>query len=115
MPTDNGRIHPDVKASGELMPNPAVIPFPLYALHVLPPTVHHTMVCLSLNHFIHCLPAGTNKIVTVSNKSKVYQHRGAAIRDLSRAIGQDKTRCSDMTITSILMFMSVEVGRNVLF
>ena len=108
---DNVRIHPEVKASGELAANPALIMFPLHALHVLPPAVHHTLVCLSLNHYIHSLPAGTDKKVTVSNKSKVYHHRGAAIRALSRYVGQDKTRNSDATIASILMFMSVEVSQ----
>jgi hypothetical protein len=106
---DNVRVHPTCKASGELAPNPALILFPLSALHVLPEAIHHTLVCLSVNHFVHSLPAGADKSVAVANRSKVYQHRGAAIRALSQYVAKDKTRCSDMSIASILMFMSMEV------
>lgn len=108
--TDNVRIHPEVTASAELAPNPALILFPLHALHILPPAVHHTFVCMSLNHFIHRLPSGVDRSVVVTNRSKVYHHRGAAIRSLSHYIGKDSTRCSDLTITSILMFLSMEVS-----
>jgi hypothetical protein len=108
--TDNTRIHPMVKASGELAPNPALIQFPLAALHMLPPAVHDTLVCLSLNHFIHTLPVGTNKHVIISTRSEIYQHRGAAIRSLSQYVGKDKTRCSDLAISSILIFLAMEVG-----
>jgi hypothetical protein len=103
------RIHPEVKTAGELAPNPALIEFPLSALHILPPTIHHTLVCLSLNHFVHSLPSGADQGVVVTSRSKVYHHRGAAIRALSHYVGKDKTRCSDFTIASILMFMSMEV------
>jgi hypothetical protein len=98
-----------VKRFGELVPNHAITNFPLAVLHLLPPTVHHIMVCLTVNHFIHSLPPGTDKAVTIVNRSKVYQHRGAAIRALSEYIGKDKTRCSDLSIASIMMFMSLEV------
>lgn len=99
-----------VKVSGELAPNPALIQFPLAALHMLPPAIHHTVVCLSLNHFIHTLPIGANKDATISTRSKIYQHRGAAIRSLSQYVGKDKTRCSDLAISSILMFLAMEVS-----
>ncbi|KAH3920020.1 hypothetical protein HBH56_021740 [Parastagonospora nodorum] len=105
----NTRIYPMVKASGELAPNPALIQFPLAALHMLPPAVHHTVVCLSLNHFIHTLQVGTNKHVTISTRSEIHQHRGAAIRSLSQYVGKDKTRCSDLAISSILMFLAMEL------
>jgi len=110
---DNARMHPEAVAMAELAPNPAIVSFPLHALHLLPPTVHYTMVCLSLNHYIHSLPAGTNKQVAMSNKSKAYHYQGAAIRSLSHYIGQDKTRYKDATIASILMYMSVEVSEPV--
>lgn len=105
----NDRIHPEVLASGELAPNPAITMFPLQALHVLPPTVHHTLVCMSVNHFIHSLPAGADEKIATSNRLKIYHHRGAAIRSLSHCISQNRSRCSDTTIASILMFMSVEL------
>ncbi|KAF1848804.1 uncharacterized protein K460DRAFT_304288 [Cucurbitaria berberidis CBS 394.84] len=105
----NVRIHPEFKASGELAPNPALIFLPLHILHILPSTIHHILVCISLNYFIQCLPSGTDRSAVVTNRSKVYHHRGAAIRALSRYLETDKTRCSDFTITSILMFMSMDL------
>jgi hypothetical protein len=110
MRIDNQRIHPDVVKAGELAPNPALLLFPLTVLHLLPPTMHHILVCLTLNHFIHSLPDGTSREVATMKRAKVYHHRGAAIRSLSHYVGQDKTMCNDMTIASVLMFMSVEVS-----
>jgi hypothetical protein len=83
--------------------------FPLYILHLLPPAIHHTIVCLSLNHFINSLPIGTDREVAVTNRSKVYHHRGAALRALSQHIAQDRTRCGDLTIASVMMFLCLEV------
>lgn len=108
--TDNERIHPDIMACGELAPNPALILFPVHTLHILPPAAHHSLVCMALNHYVHRLPSGADRSVAVSNRSKMYHHRGAAIRSLSHYVGKDSTRCSDLTIASILMFMSVEVS-----
>ncbi|RAR10710.1 lysosomal acid lipase cholesteryl ester hydrolase precursor [Stemphylium lycopersici] len=105
----NSRIHPQYKASGELAPNPAIVIFPPQALHLLTPAIHHTLVCISLSHFVHSLPIGADGTVTAINRSKIYHHRGEALRALGQYIGQDKTRCSDMTITSILMFMCLEL------
>jgi hypothetical protein len=83
--------------------------FPLAALNLLPPAIHHTLVCLSVNHYIHSLPIGADKSITADNRSKIYQHRGAAIRALSQYVGKDRTRCNDLSISSILVFMSMEV------
>ncbi|KAF1938743.1 hypothetical protein EJ02DRAFT_409887 [Clathrospora elynae] len=105
----NLRIHPKYKASGELAPNPAIVTFPLHTLYLLPPAIHHTVVCISLNHYIHNLPLDANRAVITTNRSKVYYHRGAAIQALSRYVGQEKTRCSDLTIASIIIFMCLEL------
>ncbi|KAH6644252.1 fungal-specific transcription factor domain-containing protein [Boeremia exigua] len=105
----NTRVLPNTKAADTLAPNPALIHFPLWALHVLPPAMHHTLVCLGLNHYIHSLPPGSNRAVVASNRSKVYKYRGLAIRALSENVAKETTRSSDLTISSILMFMSMEV------
>lgn len=106
----NTRIYPDAKETDSLAPNPAVIHFPMWALHVLPPAMHHTLVCLGLNHFIHSLPAGSSRAIIANNRSKIYEYRGRAIRALSEYVAKEKTRSSDMTISSILMFMAMEVS-----
>ncbi|KAH8719501.1 fungal-specific transcription factor domain-containing protein [Phaeosphaeriaceae sp. PMI808] len=105
----NVRIQPTLKVASKIAVNPALIDFPLAALHILPPAIHHILVCYSVNHFVHTLPPGTDKAITASNRSKVYQHRGAAIKELSMYVGKDKTMSSDMTIASILMFMCMEL------
>jgi hypothetical protein len=106
---DNERIRPAILMSEDLAPNPAVIKFPMAALNLLPPAVHHTLVCLSINHYIHSLPVGADKSIATGNRSKIYQHRGAAIRALSQYVAKDQTRCNDLSISSILVFMSMEV------
>lgn len=93
------------------MPNPAIVHFPVWALHVLSPAMHHTLVCLGLNHYIHTLPPGSNREVVASNRSKIYKYRGLAIRALSENVASETTRSSDLTISSILMFMAMEVGQ----
>ena len=107
---DNHRIHAQYKASGELAPNPAIIVFPPQALHLLTPAIHHTLVCISLNHYLHSQSIGADRAAASINRSKIYHNRGEALGALCQYIGQDKTRCSDMTITSILMFMCLEVS-----
>ena len=72
--------------------------------------MHHTLVCLGLNHFIHSLPAGSNREVIANNRSKVYKYRGLAIRALSENVARETTRSNDLTISSILMFMAMEVS-----
>lgn len=96
-----------------MAPNPAVIHFPVWALHILPPAMHHTLVCLGLNHYIHSLPAGADRAIIAGNRSKIYKYRGLAIRALSEFVAKEKTRCSDLTISSILMFMAMEVSEAV--
>jgi hypothetical protein len=103
-------MRPLARRSEDLVPNPALMSFPMAALNLLPPAVHHTLVCLSVNHYIHSLPAGTDKSIAAGNRSKIYQHRGAAIRALSQYVGKDRTRCNDLSISSILVFMSMEVS-----
>lgn len=72
--------------------------------------MHHTLVCLGLNHYIHTLPQGSNRVLIASNRSKVYKYRGLAIRALSENVAKETTRSSDLTISSILMFMAMEVS-----
>jgi hypothetical protein len=80
------------------------------ALHLMPRSVHHTLVCLALNHFVYSLPFTATKRNAASSWDKIFQHRGAAIRELTHSIGKPKTQCSDSTITSVLMFLAAEVS-----
>ncbi|KAF2680530.1 hypothetical protein K458DRAFT_479847 [Lentithecium fluviatile CBS 122367] len=106
----NTRMYPQGLVSTKLAPNPHIIMFPMAALHVLPPSVHHIVVVLSLNHFVNSLPAAAGKRIVVGNWDKIYQHRGAALRELTHSISKPKTRCGDATITSVVMFLAAELG-----
>ncbi|KAF7681056.1 hypothetical protein GT037_000032 [Alternaria burnsii] len=105
----NTRIYPYIKETDVLAPNPAIIHFPVWALHVLPPAAHYTTICLSLNHYMHSLPPGSSRVVVGQQRLKIYNYRGLAIRALNESIAGKETRSSDLTITSILMFMAMEV------
>ena len=113
MLSDNSRMFPEVSMSGELAPNPAIMLVPSQKLHLFPPAFHHTLVCLSLNHFIQKLPLGADRSVVLSSRSKAYHHRGSAIRALSQYVGNERTRSSDLTMVCILQFMSVEVSAKI--
>ena len=106
----NYRILPQSCESDCLAPNPHNITFPITALHVLPPSIHHTLICLSLSHFVNSLPVSTGKRLAAGNWDKIFQHRGAALRELTTSISKTKTRCSDTTITSVMMFLAAEVS-----
>jgi hypothetical protein len=103
-------MYPQANESNSLANNPHNIVFPMAALHVLPPAIHHTLVVLSLSHFVNSLPVSAGKRLAAGNWDKIYQHRGAAIRELTTSIGKQKTRCSDTTITSVIMFLAAEVS-----
>lgn len=105
----NTTIYPDLKETESLVPNPAVIQFPVWALHVLPPAMHYTTVCLSLNHYINSLPPSLDRTIVAGKRMKIYKYRGLAIQALNEDIACAKTRSSDLTISSILMFMAMEV------
>ncbi|KAF2867533.1 C6 zinc finger domain-containing protein [Massariosphaeria phaeospora] len=108
----NTQIYPTMVCVTEMAPNPYIMYFPLAALHVLPPSVHHILVCFAMNHRINSVPNGSDRQVVSENWSKVYHHRGEAIRQMSNAIALDKTRCCDATITSVLMFLCVELQQS---
>jgi hypothetical protein len=111
-PQVNTAIIPDLKETDSLAPNPAAIQFPVWALHVLPPAMHYTTVCLSLNHYINSFPLGLDRKTIASQRTKIYKYRGLAIQALNENIACTKTRSSDLTISSILMFMAMEVSFN---
>jgi hypothetical protein len=103
-------MYPQSKVSDVLVPNGYHQFFPLAALHFVPPAVHHGIVCISLGHFINSLPRSSGKRVAEVYWDKIYQHRGAAIRELRASISRPEGRCSDATITSVFMFLAVEVS-----
>jgi hypothetical protein len=108
---DNTKVYPELLTIMELAPNPYVIFFPLAALHFLPVSVLHTLACYALCHRIHQLPPETERLAIVEKWSRVYYHRGVAIREMSEKISQETTRCSDGTITSVCLFLCMEVSR----
>jgi len=105
----NTRIYPDIQETDCLAPNPAVVHFPVWALHILAPPMHYTTVCLSLNYHLTSLPLGKDRAIVADNRLKIYHYRGLAIRALNENVARKETRSSDQTIASILMFMAMEV------
>jgi len=48
-------------------------------------------------------------MVIGENRMKLYKYRDLAIQALNESIARRETRSSDLTITSILIFMAMEV------
>ncbi|KAI4943390.1 hypothetical protein J4E91_009299 [Alternaria rosae] len=89
--------------------NYSVVHFPVWALHILAPPMHYTTVCLSLNYHLTSSPLGKDRAIVADNRLKIYHYRGLAIRALNENVARKETRSSDQTITSILMFMAMEI------
>lgn len=112
IPQVNTTIYPDTKKTDFLAPNPSMIQFPVWTLHVLPPAMHYTVVCLSMNHYINSLPPGLDRSIIVSKRMRINKYRGLAIQALDENIACAKTHNNNLTISSILMFMAVGVFCN---
>jgi hypothetical protein len=63
-----------------------------------------------MTHRVRQLEGATDRAIVVKAWSRVYHHRGLAIRNLSEIIGQESTRSSDTTITAIFCLCCAEVG-----
>lgn len=85
--------------------------FPLSALHLLTPSTHSSFVCIALYHYILRLPSGAKEKALVMNAPKIWQYRGEALRELIERVSNPKTMYSFTTITSLLVFLTNEVGR----
>jgi hypothetical protein len=93
------------------VPNPYILFFPLEALHFLPVSILHTIACYALCHRIQQLPPETERLAVAEKWSRVYYHRGVAIREISNKISHEKTRCSDATIMSVSLFLYMDVSQ----
>jgi hypothetical protein len=63
-----------------------------------------------MTHRVRQLEGATDRAIVVKAWSRVYHHRGLAIRNLSESIGRESTRSSDTTITAIFCLCCAEVG-----
>ena len=95
----------------ELVRNPSVRPMPLELLHHFPAAMCHSLVILALGHRLNrMLPKGADPNALIEMRSKLYYHRGVAIRALSENLADERIRNSEMTICSILEFLIIDVG-----
>jgi len=78
----------------------------------LPPLTLHGIVCISLGFRIHSLARGVNPDTVQHLWSRLYHHRGAAIRILNQDISGEDTRASNATISGLVVFLVQEVRVN---
>lgn len=104
----NMRILPQIKTMDELVPNPHLMIFPVAALHLLPPAVHHTVVCMALTHYTYSLPPSEARAMAATSNTKILHHRGAALREISHRLTTQK-KPTDSTMVSVCMLMCCEV------
>lgn len=106
----NSCIYPDY-AMHELVRNPSVNPMPLEILHHFPAAICHSLVLLALGHRLHrMMPRGADPNTLIEMRSKLYYHRGVAIRALSEDLADERIRNSEMTICSILEFLIIDMS-----
>ncbi|KMP01709.1 hypothetical protein CIRG_01848 [Coccidioides immitis RMSCC 2394] len=80
----------------------------LYSRYI-PTGMKYTLVSMALNHRIYHLLSRTSRSTLAEALSNLYHYRGLAIRALGEDVGKEKTRSSDATITSVLLFMVTDV------
>ncbi|KAH7112855.1 fungal-specific transcription factor domain-containing protein [Dendryphion nanum] len=110
----NVNIYPFVLDCYAMAPSQHIIFFPLNALPYIPPAISHSLVSLALGFRFH-----RHELRDVNVWSKVYHHRGIAIRDISEKLEKcelDKQLVTkqqkiyvDMSIASILVFLCAEL------
>lgn len=106
--SDNERIIPNFK-NAELFPNPSIVAVPLEYLSLISPTIHHALTCAALNHFVLSALDEIDQAFITDVRTKVFRHRGAAIKALSDEISNVKPANSESTISSIFSFMTMEI------
>ncbi|THC98084.1 hypothetical protein EYZ11_002436 [Aspergillus tanneri] len=72
-------------------------------------SVRHTICYLTLGHRIQQLAWQLDEAALVEERSRLYHHRGEAMRALSEDISNDRSQCTDTTILSVLMFLFADV------
>lgn len=110
----NISIYPTILDWYAMAPSQHIIFFPLNALPYIPPAISHSLVGLTLGFRYH-----RNELPDMDVWSKVYHHRGIAIRDISEKLQKcdlDKQLVTkqqrmyvDMSIASILVFLCAEL------
>ncbi|KAK3353728.1 fungal-specific transcription factor domain-containing protein [Lasiosphaeria hispida] len=95
----NTRLYPDA-ISHQLAPNPFIIPIP--SLHLIPASIVHALVSVAISHRLFQIPRGASQSKALSGaRSRLYHHRGIAIRLLNELVGSEQTRSGDVTIASV--------------
>ncbi|KAA8641288.1 Zn(II)2Cys6 transcription factor [Aspergillus tanneri] len=105
----NDCIYPDLAVMHELVPNPYLAPIPMMAFRDTSSSVRHTICYLTLGHRIQQLAWQLDEAALVEERSRLYHHRGEAMRALSEDISNDRSQCTDTTILSVLMFLFADV------
>jgi len=93
-----------------LIPESSVLPLMDFDFNQIPPLSIHSIVCLALGYRIHNAPRDLDSRTVRHLWSRLYHHRGAAIRILNTDIAGKNTRASDNTISGLVTFLVQEVG-----
>ncbi|KAF2107717.1 fungal-specific transcription factor domain-containing protein [Lophiotrema nucula] len=106
----NSRLYPELLAIQEIAPNPFIIHFPPSVIPWLPASIRHNMVLLALSYQMH---TAQNRITTNYSPvavSRLYHHRGQAIRSLKDEIALEGP--SDRNIAAVIMFACFELQQS---
>ncbi|KAK7186934.1 hypothetical protein DPSP01_011617 [Paraphaeosphaeria sporulosa] len=112
----NKTFYPNLHDYYQMSPSSFVVPVPPEVLYHMPAAMRHTMVTLSL-----CYQLYRKEVAGESTWPKILVHRGSAIQDLNKTIGEcslqvskkhmtrEQARMIDTIIASVIVFVSVEV------
>ena len=95
----------------ELAPNPYIAPFDMDLLPRLPISMRHALAYTALAHRAQRAAQVADNSHSISLRSRMYYHRGLALRSLVSDVSGMEPRTNDAVIASVLCFLVGEVSR----
>lgn len=97
-------------ATHQLAPSPWLALVPMNAIIYLPPSIQDTLVFMAIGHRISQLPGVTDRSALSALKTRMYDHRGKAIRAIHKVLDNESLRNTDYALSIVLMLLFGEVS-----
>ncbi|KAF3760870.1 C6 zinc finger domain protein [Cryphonectria parasitica EP155] len=96
---------PEYRAIGELAPNPWLTSVPMDTIRLLPTPIVETVVFMAIGYRISQFPEAADRSETAVLRTRMYHHRGRAVKTISLALSNDKLRDTDYALAIVLMLL----------
>ncbi|OHW90099.1 C6 zinc finger domain-containing protein [Colletotrichum incanum] len=98
----NEQVYPSM-VSTQLSQSPWVIP--VSYIHYMQPSIQHALVAMAIEHRMARISHMRNDPFVAEVRSRACQHRSTAVQALNKDIQDERTRISDFTLSSVIVFL----------